>query len=401
MPTEHNIRASQQLTRDAMPCVRKPCPTDDPSSSGSSHVHSTLSLCADLPRVNQRSCSLIQPHVNDSGLRRRNDPCPTRVVADIRSTNEVALKRFPLAESPIVPHRILTWMLAFANLLWTIYRFVVSAASCTHWTITTCIEHLRPYLDCGMHDEQESGRAKGFSSEEVYVLGNDAIPYLWPGADRGVGIPDRASRSKPREHHPSYMPREDTNLIASNASWPHSGGAYDPGYLEELYDLSSIDDLLLNEEHFAPGQDFNLSEPVLNGHNLPYILTELYPHPRPPLEGTHGSNPGGFEPMGPTDPRQPNQAFGAPIKTFPPHISSPADSRDDRHYCQAVPSMASVSQASPNVESSSGFHGSDPYNVGNSRRTRRPNMCGICGKEVRRPGVLEDHINSHTGQRRE
>lgn len=46
-------------------------------------------------------------------------------------------------------------------------------------------------------------------------------------------------------------------------------------------------------------------------------------------------------------------------------------------------------------------HGVQEAPQAETARRRRPHVCEICGREVRRPGVLEDHMNSHTGNKRE
>ncbi|KDN46671.1 hypothetical protein RSAG8_04051, partial [Rhizoctonia solani AG-8 WAC10335] len=64
-----------------------------------------------------------------------------------------------------------------------------------------------------------------------------------------------------------------------------------------------------------------------------------------------------------------------------------------------APSMAPIPPTRLHLLPSVQPLGSEPVSPGGTRRARRQNTCDICGKEVRRPGVLVDHMNSHTGER--
>ncbi|CAE6445950.1 unnamed protein product [Rhizoctonia solani] len=334
---------------------------------------------------------------------RRSNSCPARVVPNInKRANSGILGRFLLAKPLIRLQGYLRWMLAFVNFLWIVYHLAHFTAKCVYRAIAACVEHLEPHMSCIMPAERDSGREKGIPTEDLHSLGIGTIPHWASMANRGAGMSDQVSRGRPKGHHTSYMPHEGTIPDIGNASWPLSCGAYDPHCLEELYDPSLIDTLLFSEEHFMPGPSSEFLDLALVGHNLPHNqFQEAYSYLRLHSEGPHGDYPGGFESMEPPNPHRPNRAAGSSIKTFPPHVRSPDDCRDDRHYGQSIPSIVPVSHTKPCMVSANVLHTSETYSTGSARRTRRPNTCDICGKEVRRPGVLEDHINSHTGQRRE
>jgi hypothetical protein len=250
-----------------------------------------------------------------------------------------------------------------------------------------------------MTSQRDSGREKGISAEDLPSLGVGTNPHWAPIG--GVGIPGRVNRGKTKGYHTSYMPHEATHSYVENASWPISDGTYNPWFLAELYDpaFQSIEPAPL-EECFNLGPDPAFLDMVLEGYNPPHNQPQgAYSH-RLHSESTHGHYMNGPEPMESPNLPDPNWALGSPIKTLPSHAKSPADCRDSRHYRQDVSSTVSVSRVRPNLAVSNRPHASEIYPAASTRRTRRPNTCDICGKEVRRPGVLEDHINSHTGQRR-
>ncbi|CAE6477382.1 unnamed protein product [Rhizoctonia solani] len=126
----------------------------------------------------------------------------------------------------------------------------------------------------------------------------------------------------------------------------------------------------------------------------------------PGVSDQYQSTAGYYNSTVPANPYQLNPAITPPIN-HRQHNPEAVTSRlgpsthipDSHHYNQQKPSITSISPIGAHGASPAAHPGSQPGNPGGTRR--RPNVCDICGEEVRRPGLLEDHMNSHTGQQRE
>ncbi|CAE6497394.1 unnamed protein product [Rhizoctonia solani] len=126
----------------------------------------------------------------------------------------------------------------------------------------------------------------------------------------------------------------------------------------------------------------------------------------PGVSDQYQSTAGYYNSTVPANPYQLNPAITPPIN-HRQHNPEAVTSRlgpsthipDSHHYNQQKLSITSISPIGAHGASPAAHPGSQPGNPGGTRR--RPNVCDICGEEVRRPGLLEDHMNSHTGQQRE
>ncbi|KAG8728529.1 hypothetical protein FRC11_010868 [Ceratobasidium sp. 423] len=183
----------------------------------------------------------------------------------------------------------------------------------------------------------------------------------------------------------SYTPRDNPTIDISEPLWGISGGSHDLHGSREFYNSALMETPVNVGQHPARGsyQNAMWSTPsVSHAHDQ---FQEMFTD-----TGLYLPNPAITPPINPQNPET--------VASHPgPQIYVP----ESYHYGQQRSSIPPISPIRTNRVPPAGPPGSEPYSPGGTRRTRRPNVCDICGKEVRRPGVLEDHMNSHTGQRRE
>ncbi|CAE6404093.1 unnamed protein product [Rhizoctonia solani] len=300
----------------------------------------------------------------------------------------------------------LYWVMVPTRIFWIVYYFAYSAVQLVYKMITVGIAQLEPISNYLIPAREESGRAKGLTAEELFLLDGNNYHCRAPTANGGMGSSARHSRHKSGGYNNSnYTPGDNPNIRIETLWNTPSGshdlqdphGLYHPALIEPLtgaiedYTVEPYSDGLdWSSEHSSPS---TLSYDHFQGtFTNPAYLTSAQSHPQERFQNTAPST------------FHPHRAITSPINDhnpgmFPPHLDSTCCS-DNYQYGQHNPtSINPISPIRTSVTPPARPIGSDPYSPGGSRRTRRPSTCDICGKEVRRPGVLEDHMNSHTGQR--
>ncbi|KAH7323393.1 hypothetical protein B0J17DRAFT_633288 [Rhizoctonia solani] len=356
-----------------------------------------------MPTACSRSQCLRDREPQLRVVRRQSASCTPRADAD-KTVDEGLMKRF-LAIGFLVLN-CLHWVMAPPGLFWIVYYFAYPAVQRVYRIKTACIAKLEPMLDCLIPARQESGRAKTLTVEDIFVLGGNGYGYRAPMADGGMGISARNSRNRAGDYdNLTFTPRENSNIrvetVWNNLGGPHdpqdSQGVYHPTLIEPL--PGSIEDYTLDS--YAGGLDWS-SEPS-SPSILPYDHFQgTFTNPASYLTGAHPQER--FQNPAPTNIHQ-HRAITSPINDhssgmFTPRLDSTSCPGNYHQYGQPDPTLINpISPIRTNVTPLARSMVSDPYSSGSTRRTRRPNTCDICGKEVRRPGVLEDHMNSHTGQR--
>ncbi|CAE7228877.1 unnamed protein product [Rhizoctonia solani] len=211
-----------------------------------------------------------------------------------------------------------------------------------------------------------------------------------------------SGRSVSKEHHnginSSLIPRERFHIGTGESIWDASSGSYDLQGAGQLYNQDIVEPLAAALED-PLGQLYWLSD-TPNVPNLPDQFQagigshELY----------HGSAHASYlihNQTAPAHPNRANQTIPSSINcpgTFTPRLDPTAYCQEQYSYDHPRQSIAPLSPIRTRLDPSM-LAGSEPQSPTGNHRSRRPNVCHICGKEVRRPGVLEDHVNSHTGHR--
>lgn len=189
----------------------------------------------------------------------------------------------------------------------------------------------------------------------------------------------------PETHQPSdYTIRTDVNACGANF------GLFDTN--DPIQEFSDGVPYYGNQENIFR-IDTAMYAPPAGWSSAPAILNESSPLPseQSPALGTFIPD---WDPrVGGSRPALPSNGLNAHhVDPLPPQAFN---TYDDYFYPQPDPFTIAV-----DVPTSTGYlDGSN--SGGTSKRIRGETKCPVCGIHVRRPGVLNDHINSHTGERRE
>ncbi|EUC58594.1 C2H2-type zinc-finger protein [Rhizoctonia solani AG-3 Rhs1AP] len=381
------------------------------SSLGSSFTSATTSSCT-TPAQEAGTCkprfrSLTRFEVlDDKPSRRQSNSCTGGANVDKLLDNRI-LKPFLRLGSRAT---IQSGCLEFIKLLWTVYHFTYCAVQCVYRVVITIFE--RPEISRFMPVRRDSGRAKGLNPEDINQIEN-TYSHRAPSSRGGAEVQGRMSRSRPRRAHngdpSSYMLPEDPYGSAGDPLWVAPGMSYDP-YTSQVYNSALIETMSGNIDSqftYDPYHD-TTNWDLRNRSSIPSLSNDQFqrghPSSGPHPSTSHGARLGGLHPT--TFPNRDPLDHG--IIPSIDHYSSDAFmlNPDSSTYHPesylpdlSAPLAAPIPPARLHLDSSVKSFGSDPVSPGGTRRTRRQNICEICGKEVRRPGVLDDHMNSHTGHR--
>ncbi|CAE7228865.1 unnamed protein product [Rhizoctonia solani] len=274
----------------------------------------------------------------------------------------------------------------------------VSEPQGTYLTMGACVAQVNSALDCLLPSQRESGRGKGL---DVMPLGRDILHYRAPIEGEEMRMSGR-NRSEGHHNgiHSGLIPRDRFLIGTSESIWDASSGSYDLQGAGELYDQDMVEPLTAGLEDPLSQLYWHSDTPSVP--NLPDQLQagigshELY----------HGSAHASYLIHNQTTPahtHRPDQTVPSSINcqdpgTFTARLDPTAYRQEHYSYDYSRQSIAPLSPIRTHLDPSMPA-GSEPQSPGGNHRSRRPNVCHICGKEVRRPGVLEDHVNSHTGHR--
>ncbi|CAE6455766.1 unnamed protein product, partial [Rhizoctonia solani] len=418
MPIEHlHVRSSQHLLY-TLSEVREPQTMSNALESplGSSFTPTRTSSCTTVAQegtCKPRSGSQTRFEVHDMHVcRRQSNTCSGGANMNKMLDNRILeslLRVEPRAVSTL--KAIQTGCLAFIKLLWMVYHFTLYAVQCVYWIVIAIVE--RPEISRFMPVRRDSGRAKGLNPEDINLI-ESIHPYRAPSSRRGPEVQGRMSRNRPRRVHngnsSSYMLREDPYDSTGGPLWVTPGMSHDP-YTSQVYSSAfietmpgNIDSQLTYDPYpdtidWDPRNRSRVPSPSSDQFQTSYPSSGPYPSTSHRTRLGECHNPTTFANHGSL-----NQGIITPIDHYGSDsfmLNPDSSTYHPENYLHDlyVPLMPPIPPASLDIDSSVNSLGSEPVSPGGTRRPRRPNTCDICGKEVRRPGVLEDHMNSHTGQR--
>ncbi|CAE6445937.1 unnamed protein product, partial [Rhizoctonia solani] len=369
------------------------------SSSSSLLTSTTMASCTtatqrDTRKPRSRTQSRVEPQY---GMDRRQPSCPRSANVDKVPDNRILKPLLHIVSLTSIQ----TCCLASITLLWMIYDFAFCAIKCVYWSIMDIIEQSE--IGRFVTIREDSGREKGLNLQD-FDLAELSDFYRAPNSIAGADVQGRMSRSRPRRDHnetpPNYMLHENHASGAGDTLWASQGVPYD-SHTSQAYNPALIEAVPGGLDGFA---------------YEPYTEWDRSSMPSPSSDHFYGNHHGsgcyastantfgGFQnPAAFPNLDHPNQAI---ITSINHHDTDPFINPDPlfslpESYLPAplAPSMPSIALERLHLDPSVNTLGLEPVSPGGTRRTRRPNTCDICGKEVRRPGVLEDHMNSHTGNR--